>query len=927
MARSKYKRPQCYIFKIQSARLRKAKWKLNLSLQEARENNELVALGNSQVLRWIDEINGTPDRAEESARIMSEIRAFRKKEASAANRNAIRKLYAELDQVQFYPDYLTVVFDKNSDYRRACKGFSVNGVNYKRLVGTAGGIKNATIVFVSEKVYSILYERIDNGRNHEVKLNAAKFEAYRALTCSHTIPVSLPKGIAVVHDCHTLLRENVIVVDDSCEGEPKVEYTKDYEIDNNACDGFGMILPSVARRWSEELGLGYVACGFNHRYAYSKGMLFTFDFVEFAEQVAHQDTITDVWGQEYNIHDIEMIIPESVLKLWMCYDSFEQYMSCCEKNHYQFGIPKMCPQELEDMHSLNYQFLASYTMTDDDIDELIAPTINMIDDVLDGDYRKAILYFKGTKLREDSKLVSMDRLSDFGPLDSLLIDKRMYDDPFIKSVLRGMIRKRITDAKIGVIDVHGNYSIVLGDPYALCQSMFGMEVTGLLKSDELYNQYWADDGAPEVVGFRAPMSAHNNIRKCKVADRPDVRYWYRYITTGTVINAFSSVPAAMNGMDFDGDLVFLTNNRVLLDNWRNEPTIFCVQKSAQKKVVTEEDLIESNIAGFGNEIGAITNRITSMYDVMSKYYPGMPEYDALQYRITSGQNYQQNAIDKIKGIVSKPMPRYWYDYHANKLPENPTEEDVLRRDFNLSIMVDRKPYFMRYVYPTLNKEYKTFIENTYLKCVMLFGMTPEELFDIPAPQRSDEQNDFVYYYQKKIPVTDFDCVINRICHKVEEHFDARLGAHEKNTKFDPAPIKSGVAYPYLKCNKIRKIFEDYKMDAKLFLARQLFERDDDRLEYASFAKRTFLERCSMVCSNFEQLTEMIIDVCYRQANGKAFVWELCKEQLVRNLLAHSNNTISFPCEDPDGDIEFGGKWYAMKQQEGVTLDDEEVYLE
>ena len=55
-----------------------------------------------------------------------------------------------------------------------------------------------------------------------------------------------------------------------------------------------------------------------------------------------------------------------------------------------------------------------------------------------------------------------------------------------------MITKRIEAAKIGVIRVHGNFSIVSGDPYALCQSIFGLPVTGLLRAGEAYNRYWND---------------------------------------------------------------------------------------------------------------------------------------------------------------------------------------------------------------------------------------------------------------------------------------------------------------------------------------------------------------------------------------------------------------------------------------------------
>lgn len=92
----------------------------------------------------------------------------------------------------------------------------------------------------------------------------------------------------------------------------------------------------------------------------------------------------------------------------------------------------------------------------------------------------------------------------------------------------------------------------------------------------------------------------------------------------------------------DGDLVFITDNHILVDNIRPTRTIFCIQRTAEKIDVGEEDLIRANIASFGDDIGRTTNWITSMFDVQAKYEVGSPEYEILDYRIKCGQLYQQN---------------------------------------------------------------------------------------------------------------------------------------------------------------------------------------------------------------------------------------------------------------------------------------------
>lgn len=144
----------------------------------------------------------------------------------------------------------------------------------------------------------------------------------------------------------------------------------------------------------------------------------------------------------------------------------------------------------------------------------------------------------------------------------------------------------------------------------------------------------------------------------------------------------------------------ITDNEVLVNNFRELPALVCAQSSASKIVPTEGDFINSNIAGFGNDIGKITNRITSMYELQSRFDENSEEYKELEYRICCGQLQQQDCIDKIKGIISKPMPREWYDPHYLSGIEDP-----VKRKLYSNILAFRKPYFMRYIYPALSRKF------------------------------------------------------------------------------------------------------------------------------------------------------------------------------------------------------------------------------
>jgi len=916
---AKQQTAQKYIFKIRSSRLRKAKWNLVLSLSDARRNDEIISIGDSQMMRWIDELNGAEDTEDKVASIRREISRIRNEPTSASNRRAVRSLYAQLDKLQFKPDYMTLVVDKKSDYIRACKGFTINGVEYARLLGTAGGIKCSTIVFVSKRLVGELRRRIDNGRDQTVPLVPAKLEAYRALTCSTSIPVSMPNGVLVVKDFFTRFKEDVIMLSDEDCDEPKMEFVKDFEVEMNGNDGFGLMLPSLAERWSRELKLDYVAGGMNTRCSWEKGMVFCFDFLDFADRVAgSQYMVEDVWGKKVDIRDVELILTESMLKLWSCYDSIDSYLAFCRENRYTFAVTKVCPKRLEDRRTTNYQYLQSYSLSDEQVEELIKPTMDEISDVLVGDINKALLFLRGTELN--------DRNVEAGGtpncFSSLLIDEDMFSDPFIRHKLYEQIGKRITDAKIGVLKVHGNYSIVSGDPYALCQSIFGLPVTGLLKAGEIYNKSWVDDGAPEVVAFRAPMSCHNNIRKMRVARGDDVSYWFRYIRTGTIINSWDTMSAALNGMDFDGDLVMLTDNAVLLNNWKKTPTIMCVQRSSQKKIVNEDDLITSNIAGFGDDIGATTNKITAMFDVMAQYAPDTNEYNTLQYRIACGQLFQQNCIDRIKGVVCKPMPKSWYDIHANSLPPDATQTDIDNRNYHIGIMADKKPYFMRYIYPDLNKDYTTYVRKVNQKCLMEHRKTVDELKNELPKDIADGERDFLGYYNRRMPVGDHSCVMNRICHRFEEKFDRQIRLALSDTDFDYTIMKGDTEYTDSQYYSIMQLYKEYKVALREWSQRAATERMDntDAVDIAA-AKAILIDdfrsAAEAYCSNRFQLCDIVLDICYTKEGSKQFAWDLCATEIIQNLLRKHQNIIRYPARCFGGEIEFDGSRFTIKEKEST----------
>lgn len=862
------------------------------------------------MMRWIDELNGVIDADEKAKDIRKNIKWIKRQPSSPANAAKVKKLYQSLDEIQFKPDYVCIIMDSKSDYHRACKGFRINGIKYRRLLGTNGGIKNSTIVFVSEFLYPELNKRVNNGRKADKELVTAKLEAYKALTCSASFPVSMPNGVLVIPDIETEFREDIIYMNDENSDEPEVEYRKDELVRINPTDGCGMMSPALARRWSDEMNLGYAASGMNIRFCWSKGMVFPFDFYDFADNVAHKRIVKDAWGNDVDIHNVELILTTSQVKLWDSYDSCDDFLKCCKENNYTFGIAKTAPEHLESERGLNYQFIQSYDLSNDDIDELIEPTMRTIDEIMDGDYRKSILFSKGVGLNDSSVIHSPDDC-----FKALMVDERVVDDPYVRNKLFNMLKGRIKDAKVGVIQVHANYSIISGDLYALCQGMFDIPVTGLLKSGEIYNEYWRD--SEKLVCFRAPMTCHNNIRMVYPQNRDDVNYWFRYIKTCTILNGWDLIANSLNGADFDGDLCMLTDNDVLIRRFVPLPSIMCIQRKAKKSIATEEDFIKSNIDSFGNDIGQTTNWITSMFEVRGGFDKGSAEYETLSYRIMCGQLFQQNAIDKSKGVIVKPMPKHWHDWREARSKDRCVPEDKGTCGFNERIVADKKPYFMIYIYPQLMRKYKKYVKDSNKHSLREFGLTIEELVGIDPDERTDRQNIFLQYYDRYMPVGINDCVMNIICKKFEDRYDHYLRDNKSDVPFDYTILKSNVGYSQNTYGKVKALYEEYQNRVKGFECYRRIERidEDESMSKHMMMKAEFLAECSRVCPNKYELCDIVLDICYSTKNSKSFAWDMSGSEIIHNLLDKNKNLIRYPASDRQGDIVFSGMRFSMKEVE------------
>lgn len=361
---------------------------------------------------------------------------------------------------------------------------------------------------------------------------------------------------------------------------------------------------------------------------------------------------------------------------------------------------------------------------------------------------------------------------------------------------------------------------------------------------------------------------------------------------------------------FDGDLIFSTDNRVLVENKRKVPTLLCVQKKGDKKVPNEDDFIKTNIDGFGNDVGAVTNRVTTMFDVQSNYEPDSREYRELTYRIMSGQLYQQNTLDKIKGCCSKPMPKYWYDNKACVVEEGDNPDVVEDKKFWARICAWRKPYFMSYIYPAQMRDYKQYVAaaRKRIKWDGFAGL--DEIMQKTVKDDIDEM--VIQYYLYRMPVGINSCTMNRLCWTVEDELEDFEEELKIKRKFDYDSLKSGVEYTNSQYYGIRSIFKDYLRFARGNAihsgnGNNNKETGADRKERIALYQESMFRNLHDKCSNDDVLCDIMLDLCKKNASSIAIVWELFHDTLIKRLLERHGGMVHSLVQDENGDIEYDGK--------------------
>ena len=612
-----------------------------------------------------------------------------------------------------------------------------NGKKYKRIIVSSSHSRTQKAMLVAENIWDKAMDILLCGINPDTEYKfMSKWNSYIGLAATDSIPVTMP-NIVVVNDKEMRIKAKVDVVRevdtlDECGGIRRkfsVLHDKVKRIPTNLFDGAGIVTVRKAEEWSNELNLDYIPASFQFRcIPCLKGKLYTMPIEEFAKTY-NVSRIIDIYGKEWDLFEdkIDAILTKSQFKFHDLYSSIEDWRRKFNKkvhgykrtfNISEYDVPF---SELEDTTVMAYQPLQTLSFGEKGIKRLCNQTVKSYTAACKS--VEGFLKFRGICSKDDKNDdVEWSRFPSY--YNALYYDHSLFNDEFIKKKIKQDLKSAKERSYVGKITVKGNYQTLTPDLFALMQHIFGLPVTGLLKYNQIYSNYWNHHlvGTPWIDIIRSPHIAmeHSPVQ---VITSGEMERWFAYQKTGIIIAVFgNTIALKANSADFDGDHVLTVNNHVICEaaikqfsntiyHEKIEYPYVSVKKKAKVVVSNMDEIIECDYKGYKNNIGNVINPISILWSL--------------------GSSREVQDFIKVMSIVGSITIDY---------AKHGEEANIPKCIIGL-LKKHRKPYFMKY----LRSGRKKRSQEKELKAVgeLVGSDIQTELFD------------------------NTDCTMNRICHYME----------------------------------------------------------------------------------------------------------------------------------------------------------------
>ena len=483
-------------------------------------------------------------------------------------------------------------------------------IHYKMLFRSTGKAKKGTCMFIRDKLYkkarNFLYMGIEPSNDNPMIVELSAYAPLVASGIVGRIKIN-PKNILVLKDVDRFFTTNVISVETDENKHCLAKRIDEYKLKNTLFDGQALIDSSIFPEW----GNGYILL----RHHFCKMAAFNTNIQKFFKDYFgdnyHTATVTDMFGVEHFVKDIELITTDNAMK-WIKFDKSYDYW--CEKvyeNNCMFGIVKTAHEsKLGSVQKMSYQMVNSLDI-----------------DIMENVVQASEDYVIELKTNDEVFLDYLRKNTNFSNDYDVLVALCEHNPDFIRSEYfrdrrKTIIKTYILNMKSGKIIQDADNLTLIGSPYAMLlyatcgdESIVDTDDTFCFEKDTVQCYTERFDDGEYLALFRSPFNGKYNLVYAHNTYDNRFKNYFNFGNQIIAVNMIGTdVQDRANGCDMDSDFFYATNQQAIVEHARKcylkYPTIVNnIPKESNRYHNTMDDyaLIDNNLAKSQTDIGESSN--------------------------------------------------------------------------------------------------------------------------------------------------------------------------------------------------------------------------------------------------------------------------------------------------------------------------------
>ena len=537
---------------------------------------------------------------------------------------------------------------------------SFDGENFKKFVPfdkSSSMARNCQITFIDSQIKKTLDRRLMLDMDFIGRqLVLSKFYAYRGLYLSSASRIKIDskfplneETVIVLKDCEKTLSKSIFTASKS--DKLWIYETKEKKLNLNLFDGEGLISPDFAKYISDflqsECNYPKPSHSFQIRMPFTKGVLHEVDFNKFfAKYIENsQWLVKDFFGITRDLRKAKIILTQSMFKfaklmkdhllvpdpMKYFFEKFAQYDHALYVTNTEARL--FNPGRVR----LNYQFLSTLDLSDEDFESLVADHLKLIDSLPEKFVTNSSLFSNEQDSTDETyndaepdEIIRRSSMARTTCLKALAKNPTFIKDPKVKNIRDDIKKSYECNLGLGRLEVEGEQRFLSCDLLFLLIKILesvenikldDAEKKSLYKECLYQDRFFMPDGKLSIkpdkkyVFLRNPHLSRNEqvLLRAYVKHKSLHEQYFSHLKGVVMLSANSTAARTLGGADFDGDLVKVIPDKRFVQAvergnvYKNLPPIEIPSTGSEPQLLSDKIPLRVIVDTFSNKIGQVSN--------------------------------------------------------------------------------------------------------------------------------------------------------------------------------------------------------------------------------------------------------------------------------------------------------------------------------